>query len=125
MQMRSRDLIKNSKWWWSPSQKPYSSTLERSSKYHVISIAKKTLLMQYIGSKLFNKTLLLNYQILIFVTQFREEKMVKTPLKLPHQSLKINTNDVFSAEQRCHLVDFERTRRRGAFLTAVLTLAIV
>jgi hypothetical protein len=33
----------------------YSSTLERSSKYHVISIAKKTLLTQYIGSELSNK----------------------------------------------------------------------
>jgi hypothetical protein len=57
MQMRSRDLIKNSKWQRSPSQKPYSSTLERSSKYHVIAINKKILLTQYIGSKLSNKTL--------------------------------------------------------------------
>jgi hypothetical protein len=36
-------------------QKPYSSTLERSSKYHLYR--KKTLLTQYIGSKLSNKTL--------------------------------------------------------------------
>jgi hypothetical protein len=28
-------------------KKTYSSNLERSSKYHVISIAKKTLLIQY------------------------------------------------------------------------------
>jgi hypothetical protein len=55
MQMKSRDLIKNGG---SPCpKKPYSSTLERSNKYHVISIAKKTLLTQYIGSELSNKTL--------------------------------------------------------------------
>jgi hypothetical protein len=57
MQMKSRDLIKNSKWQLSPSQNRYSSTLERSKKYEVISIAKKTLLTQYTGKELSNKAL--------------------------------------------------------------------
>jgi hypothetical protein len=68
MQMRSRDLIENSKWRRSPSPTPYSSTLEGSSKYHVISIAKKHFLSFRI-----RPYLSINYQILIFVTQFRDE----------------------------------------------------
>jgi hypothetical protein len=49
--------LKISKW---RPQKTYYSMLERSNKYHVISIAKKTLLMQYIGLELSNKALFVN-----------------------------------------------------------------
>jgi hypothetical protein len=87
-------------------EKPY---LERSSKYHVISIAKKHIQhIQYIECLSFRISpyLSINYQILRKNCQ-KPPKMT-TPISQNH-------NDVFSVEQRRHLVDFELTRRWGTF----------
>jgi hypothetical protein len=89
--------------------------LERSSKYHVIYIAKKTLSMQYIGSKLSNKTL--------FVYTLSNSNFCDPILwrKNGEMTTPISQNQ----HQWCHLMNFELTRRRGVFLMAVLTLAIM
>jgi hypothetical protein len=54
----------------------------------------------------------INYQIHIFVTQFRDEEMVKKPPQIMYHTdpSKSTLNDVFSAVQRCHLIDFELTK---------------
>jgi hypothetical protein len=72
--------------------------------------------MQYIGSELSNKALFV-YKLSNsdFYDQFREEEMIKNHTD-PSRS---TPNNVFSVEQRCHLMDFELTKHRGAFMQSI------
>jgi hypothetical protein len=70
--------------------------------------------MQYIELELSNKSLFV-YKLSNsdFCDPIPWRGNGQNHLKWPHRPLKINTNDVFSAEQRRHLMDFELTKHRG------------